>query len=404
MPLHPDAIPTSEQVRETLFDRYYFPYKKQIWAFATLVVLAIVATLAVREWHASQRDEQWTRFAAALRTEAAPGAPEADQIRALEEQTTLLRRLVTDFPKAPVTPYALIEVAASESRLKRFEDARATLARLRTEFPEFVLCRSTTADFGDGAAIPLADRLDATLRAEAEWAKATAYVHPEPTKNRAALVETTAGNFWIGFYPDQAPRHVEQFITLAKSGWFNGTQVYQTRTNLVGGAPSPMLFEAGSAASKVNDASTFAADPALHDRDEPDNTIEPDNSRYTIRHRRGVVCAVAMASGESARRFAVITAPNGMETTLRGRNTIFGAILDREQSITKAEQITMAPTYGTAAETKDNPTLSGARDHPNPPIYIRRVSIWSDERIESGHEWDTARVGKPEAEPWEPTK
>lgn len=403
MRLHPDAIPTSEQVRETLFDRYYVPYKRQIWGVIIAAMLGIVAILAIREWRDSQRNEQWSRFAAALRIEAEPGAPEAEHIRALEEQSGVLRRLIADFPSAPVSPYALAEIAATEWRLKRFDDARATISRLSKEFPDFILSRSTTADFGDTVAVPLADRLDATLRSEAEWAKLTAYVHPEPSKNRAALIETTAGSFWIGFYPEQAPRHVDEFVTLAKSGWFNGTQVYHTRTNLAAGSATPMLFEAGSAASKVNDAA-FAADPSLHDRDEPDHTIEPEDSRYTIRHRRGVVCSVAMASGESARRFAVVTAPNGMENSLRGRNTIFAAVLDKERSMAVAEQITMAPTFGTAPDTKDNPTLTGSRDHPSPAIFVRRVSIWSDERIESGHSWDTSRVGKQEAEPWEPTK
>jgi cyclophilin family peptidyl-prolyl cis-trans isomerase len=321
----------------------------------------------------------------------------------MEEQVALLNRLVIDVPKAPVTPYALIEMASIEARLRRYDAARATLDRIRKEFPDFIVSRSTTADFGDPAAIPLADRLDATLRSEAEWAKLTAYVHPEPTKNRAALIETTAGAFWIGFYPDHAPRHVEEFVSLAKSGWFNGTQVYHTRTNLAGGSPSPMLFEAGSTASKVNH-SEYNADPSLHDQDEPDFTIEPEDSRYTIRHRRGVVCSVTMASGESARRFAVITAPGGMETSFRGRNTIFGAVLEKESSLEAAERITMSPTFGSVAETRDNPTLSGARDHPNPPVFVRRVSIWLDEQLEPGHTWDTARVGKPDAEPWEQIK
>ena len=41
------------------------------------------------------------------------------------------------------------------------------------------------------------------------------------------------------------------------------------------------------------------------------------------------------------------------------------------------------------------------RDHPYPAIYIRRVSIWSKEKLEDGHAWDTAGVATDKPEAWE---
>jgi peptidyl-prolyl cis-trans isomerase B (cyclophilin B) len=38
-----------------------------------------------------------------------------------------------------------------------------------------------------------------------------------------AIIKTKFGEMEIAFFPDKAPKHVENFITLAKSGFYNGT-------------------------------------------------------------------------------------------------------------------------------------------------------------------------------------
>src|SRR5438445_12097269 len=45
----------------------------------------------------------------------------------------------------------------------------------------------------------------------------------EDPKQLQAVFETTAGNFIIEFYSDQAPNHVQRFINLARQGFYNGT-------------------------------------------------------------------------------------------------------------------------------------------------------------------------------------
>jgi len=42
-------------------------------------------------------------------------------------------------------------------------------------------------------------------------------------KQLQAVFETSAGNFIIEFYADQAPNHVRQFVQLARQGFYNGT-------------------------------------------------------------------------------------------------------------------------------------------------------------------------------------
>ena len=45
----------------------------------------------------------------------------------------------------------------------------------------------------------------------------------EAPKGPRATIKTKFGDIEIKFYPDVAPKHVDNFIKLAKSGFYNGT-------------------------------------------------------------------------------------------------------------------------------------------------------------------------------------
>jgi peptidyl-prolyl cis-trans isomerase B (cyclophilin B) len=46
---------------------------------------------------------------------------------------------------------------------------------------------------------------------------------PPPPPGPKAIIKTRFGEMEMKFFPDLAPRHVENFIKLAKSGFYNGT-------------------------------------------------------------------------------------------------------------------------------------------------------------------------------------
>ena len=401
MALNADAIPTSEQVRETLLDRFYYPYQKQIWAVGIALAITIVAVLAMREYEQRRTDDQWTRYYAALQAgDTTTGGPEEDvRRRVADARIALLKRLVTDYPDAPVTPYALHAIVNTNVAAGRYDDALVVLRDLRSRFKNYPL-NTESADAGSsGQARSLADRAEAQINDERDWVAKTTYVHPKPSTGAMALVETTAGSFWMGFYDEQAPEHVANFKKLAKSGYFNGTQIYHVRMGGTPELPTPMLFEGGSAASSYK-APDGVRDPGLHERDEPDAVIEPEDSRFLVRHMRGVVSAVTLASGESARRFMVVAAEKGL-SRYDGQNTPFAMVVDREGSFASVDRICRTPTYGSDESLRSDPEVFRMRDHPYPPVWIRRVTIWKDEKLEDGHEWDTARRSSNDPEPWE---
>jgi peptidyl-prolyl cis-trans isomerase B (cyclophilin B) len=48
-------------------------------------------------------------------------------------------------------------------------------------------------------------------------------IPPPPDPRPKAIIKTKFGDIEMKFYPDLAPKHVENFIKLAKSGFYNGT-------------------------------------------------------------------------------------------------------------------------------------------------------------------------------------
>ncbi len=377
-----------DQVDENFFDLYYHPYKKQIWGFGFLLTIAVLTFLGVREMRQRRLDEQWTRHeeALALRTRSLPGQADADQV---SREVEALRGIVNDYPDDPVAAWALRGIVDAHVAAADWGAAKAGLDELRTRFPDFALNTLPAGD-ADGAR-SLADQLRASIESEEEWQAATKYEHVPPSDERIAIIDTNLGSLQIGFYSELAPEHVAAFVERAKRGDYNGTQFYDVRLATDG---SPQLVSGGSAASKSE------RDPAAHDRDEPGDVIEPEDSRFLVHHELGIVSAVDMPSGESATAFQIVTSQRGMQS-FNGRITPFAAVLDREGGLETLARIGRAPTYGTNPDTAEADGMFRMRDHPYPPILIRRVAILTNEKVEDGHAWDTSRVGTDEAEPWE---
>ena len=52
-------------------------------------------------------------------------------------------------------------------------------------------------------------------------------INNNSTKTMTATLQTSKGNIVIEFFPDQAPKTVENFINLAKSGFYDGTKFHR---------------------------------------------------------------------------------------------------------------------------------------------------------------------------------
>ncbi len=128
-------------------------------------------------------------------------------------------------------------------------------------------------------------------------------------------ITTPFGEIKIRFYPDDAPRHVENFIKLAKMGFYDGTTFHRVVPGFI--------IQGGDPLSKNSDRS-------LHGSGSPGYWLNPETSDRP--HKRG---AVAMAKvpresnstrdpNDNGSQFYICVADNsGLDRTY----TVFGEVV-----------------------------------------------------------------------------
>ncbi len=134
-------------------------------------------------------------------------------------------------------------------------------------------------------------------------------------KNPRASISTALGEIVIRFFPDDAPRHVENFINLAKMGFYDGTTFHRIVPNFI--------IQGGDPLSKEPDR-------ACHGTGGPGYFLNPEPSDRP--HKRGAVSMAKLPrDGESTRDFN----DNGSQfficmadsSSLDRRYTVFGQVL-----------------------------------------------------------------------------
>ena len=145
---------------------------------------------------------------------------------------------------------------------------------------------------------------------------------PAASKDRVAVINTTAGTIEIRFFPDVAPNHVKNFITLAEQGFYNGIKFHRVIPGFMiqGGDPNTKTGESGwgsgGSAQKLN--AEFS----------------------TVKHVRGIVSAARLGgdiNSASSQFFIMVdTAPS-----LDGQYSVFGQVV---KGMDVADKIVNAPT------------------------------------------------------------
>ena len=98
-----------------------------------------------------------------------------------------------------------------------------------------------------------------------------------------ALIETKFGNIELNFFPDVAPEHVNNFIELAKKGFYDGTTFHRV-------IPGFMI--------QGGDPNSKDADKAKHGMGGPGHTIKAEFNEKL--HKRGALSMARSAHPDSA--------------------------------------------------------------------------------------------------------
>ncbi len=147
---------------------------------------------------------------------------------------------------------------------------------------------------------------------------ATAYAEPRHRKftkeeiqkmaETKAVIETKFGNIELRFFPDVAPNHVNNFIELAKKGFYDGTIFHRVIPGF--------MIQGGDPTTKGPDRSKYGVGG-------PGYSLKAEFNNRT--HKRGALSMARSADPDSAgSQFFICVADSPF---LDGKYTVFGEVV-----------------------------------------------------------------------------
>ncbi len=142
--------------------------------------------------------------------------------------------------------------------------------------------------------------------------------------DKLVILETNMGNIVIEFFPEDAPNHVENFIDLTESGFYDGTIFHRI-------IPKFMI--------QGGDPNTISGDPSTWGIGGPTERVDAEFN--SIKHNRGIVSMARSADPDSGGSQFFIVHENS--NFLDGQYTVFGRIVTQE-SFETLDKIATVPT------------------------------------------------------------
>jgi len=131
------------------------------------------------------------------------------------------------------------------------------------------------------------------------------------SSDQLVVLETEQGTIVIEFFPDDAPNHVENFIELTESGFYDGVLFHRI-------IPGFMI--------QGGDPNTINGDPSTWGQGGPTTSVDAEFN--TIKHNRGIVSMARSADPNSGgSQFFIVHADSNF---LDEQYTVFGRIVTEE--------------------------------------------------------------------------
>ena len=143
-----------------------------------------------------------------------------------------------------------------------------------------------------------------------------------------AVIETKFGNIELGFFPDVAPNHVDNFIQLSKAGFYDETIFHRVIPGF--------MIQGGDPNSKNHDKSS-------HGMGGPDHKVKAEFSDK--KHKRGILSMARSGQPDSAgSQFFICVADAAF---LDGQYSVFGEVITGMEVVDKI--------VGQPRDARDNP-------------------------------------------------
>lgn len=169
-----------------------------------------------------------------------------------------------------------------------------------------------------------------------QWKQPPAMVI-DPARRYTATIQTNKGSFEVEFYPGDAPKTVNNFICLARAGYYDGTPIHRIIKGFViqGGDPT----------------GTGTGGPGYRFEDEP----------ITRNYEIGTLAMANAGPNTNGSQFFIVVGPDG--TRLPKNYTIFGKVISGME------------TVNAIADTPTRASQRGEQSVPVEPVTIESVTI-----------------------------
>jgi cyclophilin family peptidyl-prolyl cis-trans isomerase len=136
-----------------------------------------------------------------------------------------------------------------------------------------------------------------------------------PSTSEIAVLETNHGTIKVRFFPEKAPKHVESFTKLAKSGFYDGTEFHRVIPGF--------MIQGGDPNSKTGAGPVGTGGPGY--------TIPAEFN--DIKHTRGILSAARSANPNSAGSQFFLMHQNSPH--LDGQYSVFGEVIEGMEVVDK---------------------------------------------------------------------
>jgi len=296
------------------------PFVQRFWKLgaltAAVVVVAIIYIAYSRQAGKKVLETSWdTLNRVAKISEVNPLAVEADAGAILAGEPSLRG--------TQAGPWALWMAGAQASDAGDWEKAIQALTQLKQQYPTHSLVVEKQPVGPDGTAVSMVDELLRRFEAQKAWraSHASMFVNPEPPADSPKVrIKTDKGDIVVALYAKEAPKHVENFLKLAREGFYANTKFHRIARNF--------MIQGGDPNSKTEDRATWGLGGPGYKVDREENSL----------HLFAGVLAAAKVGGDvqsSGSQFFITTAD---KTNLDGSYVAYGKVVEGMDIVHLIEQ------------------------------------------------------------------
>jgi len=145
-----------------------------------------------------------------------------------------------------------------------------------------------------------------------EW-KSPPEMQIDPVKKYKAVIETSRGVIELELYPQHAPKTVNNFVFLAKQGFYDGIAFHRVISNF--------MIQGG--------------DPTGTGRGGPGYRFEDEVKGNPLKHETGVISMANSGPNTNGSQFFITHSP---QPHLNGRHTVFGKVVSGQDVVDAIQQ------------------------------------------------------------------